>query len=159
MRGFEASSFIDAPPERVWPLLADTAAWPGWDSGVTKVEGTPVVGGKITIMFAASAERSASSGGIAASPAKAFPLTVSALEAPNRMVLRGGLPLGLFTGRRAYTLVPEGGGTRFTMREEFTGPLAGLIFRTIPDLDPSFRQFAEGLKKRAEQGRPDQAPL
>jgi len=172
MRGFEASSFIDAPPERVWPLLADTAAWPGWDSGVTKVEGTPVVGGKITIMFAASAERSASSGsiadsaegsassgGIAASPAKAFPLTVSALEAPNRMVLRGGLPLGLFTGRRAYTLVPEGGGTRFTMREEFTGPLAGLIFRTIPALDPSFRQFAEGLKKRAEQGRPDQAPL
>jgi len=137
MRGFEASSFIEASPDQVWPVLTDTAAWPSWDSGVTKVEGTPVLGGKITVS-------------IAASPARPFPLTVSELDPPNRMVLRGGLPLGLFTGRRAYTLVAEGTGTRFTMREEFTGLLAGLIFRTIPDLGPSFRQFADGLKKRAE---------
>ena len=34
--------------------------------------------------------------------------------------------------------------------EEFTGLLAGLIFRTIPDLGPSFRQFVDGLKKQAE---------
>jgi len=150
MRGFEASSFIEASPEQVWPVLTDTAAWPSWDSGVTKVEGGPVLGAKMTIMFADSAGKSASSGSIAASPAKAFALTVSELDAPHRMVLRGGLPLGLFTGRRAYTLVAEGTGTRFTMREEFTGPLAGLIFRTIPDLGPSFRQFADGLKKRVE---------
>jgi hypothetical protein len=31
-----------------------------------------------------------------------------------------------------------------------TGPLAGMIFKEIPDLTPSFRQFAQGLKHRAE---------
>ena len=60
------------------------------------------------------------------------------------------MPLGLFTGQRTYTLEAEGSGTRFTMREEYTGPLAGMIFKKIPDLGPSFRQFAEGLKRRVE---------
>jgi hypothetical protein len=39
------------------------------------------------------------------------------------------------------------------MREEFTGPLLGLIGRSIPDLQPSFTQFAHGLKRRVETGR------
>lgn len=58
------------------------------------------------------------------------------------------MPLGLFVGERTYTLSPEGSGTRFTMREEYTGPLAGMIFKSIPDLGPSFRRFAEGLGQR-----------
>jgi hypothetical protein len=36
------------------------------------------------------------------------------------------------------------------MREEYSGPLLPLIFRTIPDLQPSFDKFARGLKQRAE---------
>ncbi len=72
------------------------------------------------------------------------------LTEPERMVFRGGMPLGLFAGQRTYTLQREGTATRFTMREQYTGPLAGLIFRSIPDLGPSFRQFADGLKLRAE---------
>ena len=60
------------------------------------------------------------------------------------------MPAGLFTGKRTHTLEPEGTGTRFTMREEYVGPLAGILFKSIPDLGPSFRQFAEGLKHRAE---------
>jgi hypothetical protein len=137
MRFYEANSFIEASPEQVWPVLTDTAAWPGWDSGVTKVDGELVLGGKIAIS-------------VEANPGRAFPLTVAELTAPRRMVFRGGMPLGLFTGQRTYSLVTEGSGTRFTMREEFTGPLAGMIFKTIPDLGPSFRQFAAGLKQQAE---------
>jgi hypothetical protein len=37
------------------------------------------------------------------------------------------------------------------MREEYTGPMLPLIWRSIPDLQPSFEQFARGLKARAEQ--------
>jgi hypothetical protein len=66
------------------------------------------------------------------------------------MVFRGGMPFGLFTGQRTYTLGFEDSDTRFTMREEYTGPLAGMIFRSIPDLRPSFQRFADGLKKQAE---------
>ncbi len=36
--------------------------------------------------------------------------------------------------------------------EEYSGPLLPLIWRSMPDLGPSFEQFARGLKKRAENG-------
>ena len=39
MHSYEASSLIQATPERVWSVLTDAAAWPNWDSGVTKVDG------------------------------------------------------------------------------------------------------------------------
>jgi len=39
------------------------------------------------------------------------------------------------------------------MREEYTGPLLPLIWRSMPDLGPSFQRFARGLKQRVESGR------
>jgi uncharacterized protein YndB with AHSA1/START domain len=137
MRSYDSTVFIQAAREQVWPVLTDIAAWPDWDSGVTNVDGRLALGEKLSIT-------------VAANPGRVFPVKVVHVDPPQRLVLRGGMPLGLFTGRRTYTLAPEGTGTRFTMREEYTGPLAGLIFKSIPDLDPSFRQFAEGLKRRVE---------
>jgi hypothetical protein len=62
------------------------------------------------------------------------------------------MPLGLFEGVRTFTLAPGTDGTiRFTVREGYTGPLLPLIRRSMPDLGPSFRQFADGLKERAER--------
>gem|GEM_PF-4677703 len=60
------------------------------------------------------------------------------------------MPLGLFTGVRTFTLEPAGTATRVHVREEYTGPMLPLIWRSMPDLGPSFRQFANGLKQRAE---------
>ena len=136
MRSYEASSLIDASPAQVWPVLTDTAAWPDWNSGVTKVDGRLALGEKLSIT-------------VEANPGRVFPVKVMVLSAPERMVFRGGMPLGLFTGERTYTLTPEGTGTRFTMREEYSGLLAAVIFKSIPDLGLSFRQFAEGLRQRA----------
>jgi uncharacterized protein YndB with AHSA1/START domain len=137
MRAYEASNVIDADPERVWSVLTNAAAWPDWDSGVAKVDGRLAIGQKLSIT-------------VAANPGRAFPVTVVTLTRPERMVFRGGMPLGLFTGERTYTLQSEGQSTRFTMREQYSGPLASLIVRSIPDLGPSFQQFADGLKKQAE---------
>ena len=137
MRAYEASALIAATPERIWPVLTDAAAWPSWDSGVTKVDGRVALGEKLTIA-------------VAANPGRAFPVKVVTLTPSARMVFRGGMPLGLFTGERTYTLAPQDGATLFTMREEYTGPLAGMIFKSIPDLGPSFRQFADGLKREVE---------
>ena len=66
------------------------------------------------------------------------------------MVWSGGMPFGLFKGVRTYTLEATGVGTRFGMREEFSGLLAPLIARSIPDMQPAFDQFAAALKHRAE---------
>ncbi|MFI5042019.1 MAG: SRPBCC family protein [Acidimicrobiales bacterium] len=137
MRSYEGSSFIEATPDQVWPVLTDAGAWPDWDSGVTKVDGQVALGAKLSVT-------------VAANPGRAFPVKVTELSRPARMVFLGGMPLGLFTGKRTYTLTTEGTGTRFSMREEYTGLLAGMMFRQIPDLGPSFRRFAEGLKRRVE---------
>jgi hypothetical protein len=62
------------------------------------------------------------------------------------------MPLGLFKGVRTFRLVQEGAATRFSMREEYSGPMLPLIWRSMPDLQPFFEQFASGLKARAERG-------
>jgi hypothetical protein len=76
---------------------------------------------------------------------------VTAFDAPRRMVWTGGMPLGLFKGERVFTLTPGlSDGVEFSMREEYTGLMAGLIGRSIPDLQPAFDEFASDLKKAAE---------
>jgi hypothetical protein len=139
MKSYEASTTIEAPPERVWEVVADAAAYPSWDSGVKQVEGTVAPGAKLKVESEAS-------------PGRAFPVKVTALEAPRRMEWTGGMPLGLFKGVRVFTLEPAGQATRFHMREEYTGPMLPLIWRSMPDLQPSFDQFARGLKARVEGG-------
>ena len=139
MRYYEAGSEIAASPERVWAVLTDGNGWASWASGVDGVEGTIAPGEKITIRSQAA-------------PGRAFPVTVSTFEAPSRLQFSGGMPLGLFRGVRTYTLSPRNGGTSFHMREEYTGPLVGPMWRSMPNLAPSFQQFANGLKQRAEAG-------
>ena len=138
MKHFETSATVDAPPERVWEILADVGCWADWDSGVVGVEGRPGEGNRLKVTSELN-------------PKRAYPVKVTELDRPRRMAWRGGMPLGLFTGVRTYTLTPEGEGrTRFDMREEFSGPLLPLIWRSMPDMNDSFRQFASGLKARAE---------
>jgi hypothetical protein len=68
------------------------------------------------------------------------------------MVWAGGMPFGLFTGTRVYELaVPVTGEASFSMREDYTGVLAGLIGKSIPDLQPAFDEFAQCLKRAAER--------
>jgi hypothetical protein len=138
MKHFEVTSRIDAPPERVWEVLADAERWPEWDSGVIAVEGEAAPGNKVKITSEVNPKRS-------------YPVKVSEFEPPRRMEWTGGMPLGLFTGVRTFELMPEEGGTRFRLREEFTGPLLKPIWRSMPDMQPSFEKFAAGLKAQAER--------
>ncbi len=138
-RSYESSVEIAAPADAVWAVLTDGAAWSSWDSGVDGVDGRIASGETVTIRSRVA-------------PGRAFPVTVTTFDPPRTMVFTGGLPLGLFRGVRTYRLTPNGAATRFEMREAYSGPLAGLMFRSIPDLAPSFQQFAQGLKARAEQG-------
>jgi hypothetical protein len=138
MRHYATETTIDAPPEAVWAVLADAGRYPDWDSGVERVEGELALGATIKVFSQVS-------------PGRAFPVRVAELEPNRRMMWRGGMPLGLFTGVRTFSLTPAGEGrTAFAMREEFTGPLLPLVWRSMPDLQPSFDQFAAGLKAQAE---------
>ena len=142
MKSFEASSTIAAAPDTIWAILTDGAAFPSWDSGVDRVEGQIAPGETIKVS-------------VKANPGRTFPVKVTEFKPGQRMVWSGGMPLGLFKGVRTYTLSPQGNGTTtFTMREEYTGPMLPLIWKSIPDLGPSFEQFASGLKKQAEAQAP-----
>jgi hypothetical protein len=139
MRFYESEAKIQAPPDVVWSVLTDGPGYPGWDSGVERVEGSIASGERIKVHSEAS-------------PGRAFPVKVKLNGDGRTMTWSGGMPLGLFRGVRTFTVTPtEGGGTDFGMREVYTGPLLGLMWRSMPDLGPSFQKFAAGLKARAEQ--------
>jgi hypothetical protein len=138
MKSYEATASIAASPEEIWRILTDAPGYTAWDSGVVKVDGRVAPGEKITVVSEAN-------------PGRAFPVKVTEFAPRSRMVWSGGMPLGLFRGVRTFTLSPQGNGsTRFHVREEYSGPLLPLIWRSMPDLGPSFTQFATGLKQRAE---------
>ncbi|WP_300017805.1 SRPBCC domain-containing protein [Pseudonocardia sp.] len=131
------SRTIDAPPDAVWDLLTDAATYRDWNPAVIDIQGPIALGSTVRLVSVAA-------------PKRTFSVTVAEMTAPNRMVWSDGMPLGLFRGNRTYLLEPDGDATRFTMTEEFSGALSGLICRSIPDLTPSFVQFADGLKTAAE---------
>lgn len=83
-----------------------------------------------------------------------FPLRVASVDAPWHMVWIGGMQLGLFKGVRTYQLSASSSkATQFDMSEDFSGILAGLIGKLIPDMQPTFDEFAQCLKIEAERHR------
>jgi hypothetical protein len=138
---YRASASIEADPDTIWSILTDASAYPDWDSGVEKIEGTIAPGERIKVYSELD-------------PGRGYPIKVVEFEPGRSMTWKGGMPLGLFKGLRTYDLAPEANGAvRFTMVERFSGPLLPLVGRSLPDFGPSFEKFAKGLKERAERGR------
>lgn len=137
-RAYRAARAIDAPASAVWALLADATTYAEWNDAVISIDG-PIRRGE-TIKLVSVVD-----------PRRTFKLKVTQMDAPSKMVWSDGMPLGLFTGTRTYAISELGDRkSEFTMVEEFTGPLAGLITKTIPDLTDSFNTFADSLKTAAE---------
>lgn len=137
MKSFEVRRTIAASPERVWARLTDARALVTGGLGLLRLDGAIAPGAKLKLWSEAN-------------PGRAFALRVAEFTPHRRMVWEGGMPLGLFRGVRQFNLTPKGNATEFHMREEFTGLLAPLIGRSIPDLSPSFERFADGLRMLVE---------
>ena len=134
---FSSTTTIAASPERVWNALVDASHWTDWDSGVDSVKGTIAPGSKIVIHSKVA-------------PGRAFPVKVTTFDSPKTLVFTGGMPLGLFKGVRTYSLSAKGTGTELTMREVYSGAMLAQIWKSMPDLAPSFARFTKGLKARVE---------
>jgi len=140
MKTYQASVTIQAAPDKIWALLVDAAGYPTWDPGMERVEGLLAHGERVKFFTKLS-------------PGQAFPVKVTAFEPGKRMVLTGGMPFGLFKSERTHRVTAgEGGQTHFHTVETFSGPLLGIFGKNIPDLTENFEAFAQGLKKRAENG-------
>ncbi len=139
MKEFKATATIQAPPEKIWSVLTKVSAWPEWDPNCDKVEGQAALGNKLKVFTKLS-------------PGRAFPVKVTEFTPNRTMTWTGGMPFGLFQGVRTFTLKPvSDGNVEFTMHEVYSGPLLGLIGKSIPDMNQAFQQFCSGLKSRSEQ--------
>jgi uncharacterized protein YndB with AHSA1/START domain len=110
MKSYEASSTIAAPPDAIWSILTDAPAYSDWNSGVVRLEGDVAPGEQLKVTSEVN-------------PKRAYPVRVTRFEPGRAMAWTGGMPLGLMKGVRTFSLTPEDGVTRFTLREEFTGPM------------------------------------
>jgi hypothetical protein len=138
MKIFEASTTINASPEIIWNILADSDGYPDWDSGMDHIEGKLALGETVRFFTKLSAQ--------------AFPVKVTAFEPGKKMVLTGGMPLGLFKSERTHTLTPGNDGrTTFHTKEIFSGLLLPVFGKNLPDLTENFEGFAAALKKQAEK--------
>lgn len=137
MRFYEAKRVIAASPEQIWPILTDARRLEDGTFSIVKIEGDIVQGRKIKLWSEVD-------------PSRAFSLRVDRLEAPRDMIWSSGMPLGLFRGTRRFRLTPVAGGTEFHVREDYTGPMAGMIFKQIPDMTASMEKFAAALAREAE---------
>jgi uncharacterized protein YndB with AHSA1/START domain len=118
MKSFSPPIDIQAPVDKIWRILINLPTWPQWNSTVERTAGNIERGAKVTVF-------------VKQGPGRAFPLRVTAFDAPHRMVWAGGMPFGLFKGTRVYELTaPTAAASVFSMREDYTGPLAGLIARS-----------------------------
>ena len=138
MKKISTQISINAPAASVWTVLTDAKNLPEWSSGIIKTEGNIARAGKFKLWSEVVPER-------------AFALNITQFQPNSLMVWASGMPLGLFRGERQFHLTETNGTTHFTMEETFTGPLLSLIWKSMPDLQPSFDKFAKGLKQHVEQ--------
>lgn len=137
MTPYHVTRDIAAPPSTVWSILTDAKRLSDGSFSIIRIDGQIAEGASFKLWSEVD-------------PKRAFPIRVALMAPETRMEWHGGMPLGLFLGNRQFTLTPSETGTRFEMKETYSGLLKGLITKAIPDLQPSFEKFADALKERAE---------
>ena len=138
MKFVQAERRVSAPAEIVWQILTSAERLVALDAGITELTGEIAPDARLALMSEVA-------------PGRVFKLRVVAFDPPRHMVWSGGMPLGLFTGRRQFTVGQGDTGCDLKMREEFTGVMSGLIWRTMPDLQPSMDRLADAIKQEAEE--------
>jgi hypothetical protein len=136
MKSYEAEILVNARNSTVWDIITDASNFTVWDSGITRIQGELRNGGTIKIRTRTGGNRT-------------FRLHVQQIPG-EVMTWTGGLPLGMFKGMRTFTLSPRSGMTHLRVKEEFNGPLLGLIWRTVPDLGQDCTGYVNAVKERAE---------
>jgi hypothetical protein len=132
---------IAAPPERVWAILTEFAAYPAWNPFIRKIEGAPVVGTRLAVRIEPPGGRG-----------MAFRPTVLTVE-PNRELRWLGRVLlpGIFDGEHSFRIEPlEGGRVRLVQAERFTGLLVPVLGGMLGNTQQGFQAMNQALKERAE---------
>lgn len=140
MRQVSIKRHIAAPPRAVWRVLTDAEALVNAGAGLTSISGKIAANAAFAIKTDLA-------------PNRDFKIRVTEFAPPKRMDWQSG-QWPIFLGRRVFLLAPDDGGTQFEMTETFSGLLLPLIWRAMPDLQPSFETFAAALARLTEGETP-----
>src|SRR5262249_1173480 len=108
---YESTCTINASPAAVWTILTDASRYDEWNPEMLAIDGRFALGERIT------AQVRIGSGSI-----RRVPMRVTAFETPTNMEWTGGLPLGLFVGKRTFTVTAGTGGAQFRLHLRMSGP-------------------------------------
>ncbi len=136
---------INASPETVWQVLSDFASYPAWNPVITRINGTPTVGEKISFT-------------IQAAPFVQIPIPLCEILVASGRELRWkgpALPLidQVLSGEH-YFIVQEAGPkkVRFVHGESFTGYVASVLEPILQQrLTESYSTMNRALKERCER--------
>jgi hypothetical protein len=136
VRSFESEALINARSATVWEVITDAGNLAVWESGITGIEGDLSDGGVIWIKTARGNDR------ITRTRVRQVPGEV--------MIWTAGIPFGLLTLTRTFTLAEDGASTRFRIREEASGPLCRFSWGLVSGSDQELDDFVEAVRKRSE---------
>jgi len=143
MRRIETDIGINAPPAAVWAVLTDLAGHAAWNPFITRIDGMPAVGSRLTVHIAPPGGK-----------AMVFRPVVLAAERDRHFRWRGRLLVpGLFDGEHWFRLEPRDGGsaTLFRHGEDFSGLLPAIMGGSIWDQTrEGFARMNAALKQRVE---------
>jgi hypothetical protein len=128
---------IDAPPEKVWGVIAEGPDWGAWNPFVVRVEGELAVGATLRNTLVLPGHK----------PMVIKPKVLKADGTELRWKGRLFVP-GLFDGEHYFQLRAQAGGTLLTHGEVFSGILLGIM--NFDHVRQGFEAFNIGLKARAE---------
>ena len=142
MRRIETAIDIAAPPQAVWDVLVDFAAYPDWNPFIRRLQGEARVGARLEVTVQPP-------GG---SRAMTFKPTVLAAEPGRELRWLGRVLLpGLFDGEHGFRLERTAGGCRLHHGETFRGVLVPLFVRMLENTEQGFGACNEALKQRVER--------
>ena len=139
MTEISAAVQIDAPPEKVWAILADLASYPQWNPLFREASGQPTAGSTLTLQT------------VRPGTERVMTIKVKVLTADPGAQLRwvSSLP-GIITGEHNFALTPADGGTRLVQTETYRGLLARMSAKSISRTKASFEALNQAIKQRAE---------
>lgn len=136
---YDTSVRIQAPVETVWQVLIDSAGYRDWNPEILQVDGLMAPCARINVRVK-----------VPGGAIRTLGLRVTACDPPARLEWTGGMPLGLFVGRRTFVLTRQDGCTLFSMHLSMTGPFSPLILKSFGDRHPDIDACSTALRARVE---------
>jgi len=133
---------IDAPPDRVWAILADFRSYPEWNPFVKSILGDLREGARLAVQIVPSGGK-----GMAFRPVVTELRDGAVLEWQGHLLFPG-----IFDGRHRFELWPNTDGTTlFVQSETFSGVTIPFFGSILEDTRRGFEAFNEAIKARSER--------